>query len=1492
MSLADPDFWTCAADGGWHSMREMARFMMYEETSPVRTSLARLAGLLPIWQSRATGLTDGELVRPGQRCPAGEIFFMLLDIIVVNTGLMRDQLKPKDDNIIDTAAVLKTLQVLQVRAPSYEAVLSSGWPLFGMLVILQEGLFRLGRLAAHQSRSLLGHWGDMATVCQEALPLHGFLMAWLNTESEPGAAFLPLLPPGARHEATALKQRIYYEDLCGQDPSAVAAARLVSSGLLPEAKWNVTGWRQGYRRLSSLLDHALVPAGWGRLLFSGWPLLAILHRLQEAYVREALCSDVEPYAYAIPSVADPLSVWVCVRRRADIVDERWRMEGSFPDCGHIVRATREISTRPCYFIDVGANLGGCALMLGRDGHEVLAIEAVPALASLLKASVLRNGLTNVEVLQVAVGGRSAQQALHCSEGHSAICHVLPETDEQSVKVATVTLDSLVSAACAVKIDVEGSEYEVLKGATKILQSHPHLFLELHPYELRERWSSSADVFDIILENGYDTFESPGCTAALHGDLWKGNGTYGHARWARGAILVPGVQLPPIPGPCDCERECHLRLLPDPSRSALRGNCRCWDFDPHRELCTLYRSCGTGLGDALEVAPGWFAGELSGNWHISFSGKRNGCHGRVLGVNQGETNSQLRISDPAVQFGGLAEPDGRQLAMTYLDIHATPDMSVFADEAQVARGVAATLSILGEDVTPEQLLKLLHTNLLQSQAIFGCAIAFEPDSYPWNSSSGSVSPQHPALSSGVSSGNGSTWANLTEPWTLPQTELWHGEKRVLYGPYVTQTGISMDLANAYNYFGPNEEWYHACRSHFLEGGMEFLTGMWGSPYFDEGAGNIEMVTYSVPFTRSTPVPKVTAPAGMDLPFGMPENRKLQTPLGEHFFWGVATVDIDLNMIKFRCGTGQVFDAGRNRCKMCPLGTRMRNSSCEVCEEYQGSVEDRSECLFNVFYLIHALNFHFWLALGLISLGSRIQHNFYLLQVSHEKGGLVLHFCNKHCLHLSTNRAQQLPTLRVHLSGCRLLDKPARPLKFKVVGESQVLIVCEEENKEMFNIDEMCNIAGYARFPLWWELMHITFCRIPMLLYFLLMLAIILSVMLLWVFSGVSLVTVLASTGCVLVVSVLVVLAIRKARAATAHSKQRRRKELLAEKELIQKFSEACWEANQQLEHEARVALLHVGWTEEDLDELTYRTLKCQSQEAGVSVAYLLSDPFLNLARVRSKETNPSFYTLKDVFFFGDDPIGKNIPCPRDGRLGCALVDTLPRHHRQQCTHYLSWTWKYTVGTVQDALDFWLEETQLNSRRVFLYMCFFVNNQYRILYECDGAGSANLEDVFEATLNRIGEMVAILDDWRSPVYLTRIWTIFEQFTAIKLGDVPVTIVLPSEQNGSLISQIREGEDGILQVTQSLCAFESANATAFSPQDERKVKSLIEDTIGFEEVDSRIKTFMLDWVGNVVQEYMKSLMSRSGHLSPVVKKVRSRNSRRRSDPLDFAALPDLSI
>ena len=65
--------------------------------------------------------------------------------------------------------------------------------------------------------------------------------------------------------------------------------------------------------------------------------------------------------------------------------------------------------------------------------------------------------------------------------------------------------------------------------------------------------------------------------------------------------------------------------------------------------------------------------------------------------------------------------------------------------------------------------------------------------------------------------------------------------------------------------------------------------------------------------------------------------------------------------------------------------------------------------------------------------------------------------------------------------------------------------------------------------------------------------------------------------------------------------------------------------------------------------------------------------------------------------------------------------------------------------------------------YFFMCFFVNNQYRIIVEEMSSGSDNLENVFESNLQRIGSMVAILDTWDRPLYLSRIWTVYEQFVA---------------------------------------------------------------------------------------------------------------------------------
>ncbi|CAE7723385.1 BGLU42 [Symbiodinium pilosum] len=39
-----------------------------------------------------------------------------------------------------------------------------------------------------------------------------------------------------------------------------------------------------------------------------------------------------------------------------------------------------------------------------------------------------------------------------------------------------------------------------------------------------------------------------------------------------------------------------------------------------------------------------------------------------------------------------------------------------------------------------------------------------------------------------------------------------------------------------------------------------------------------------------------------------------------------------------------------------------------------------------------------------------------------------------------------------------------------------------------------------------------------------------------------------------------------------------------------------------------------------------------------------------------------------------------------------------------------------------------------------------------------GSEDLEHVFRENLIRAGQMVAILDSWQQPTYLSRVWTIY--------------------------------------------------------------------------------------------------------------------------------------
>ena len=57
----------------------------------------------------------------------------------------------------------------------------------------------------------------------------------------------------------------------------------------------------------------------------------------------------------------------------------------------------------------------------------------------------------------------------------------------------------------------------------------------------------------------------------------------------------------------------------------------------------------------------------------------------------------------------------------------------------------------------------------------------------------------------------------------------------------------------------------------------------------------------------------------------------------------------------------------------------------------------------------------------------------------------------------------------------------------------------------------------------------------------------------------------------------------------------------------------------------------------------------------------------------------------------------------------------------------------------------------------------------------------------------------------------------------------MVLPSGQNASLLHELRDGENGLDKVEESLCSFSTENAKAFCPKDEMKVKNAIRSSLG---------------------------------------------------------------
>ena len=136
--------------------------------------------------------------------------------------------------------------------------------------------------------------------------------------------------------------------------------------------------------------------------------------------------------------------------------------------------------------DVGANIGTYTLRYARivgPKGRVVAFEPVPDNRRILSWNVNLNNLQNVTVRSEALGDFDGKARLNLSHGPSAESFIVEVRKSGEIEVQVATLDSLkLDRLDLVKIDVEGAELSVLRGAKSTLKNlRPRMQIEVHAH---------------------------------------------------------------------------------------------------------------------------------------------------------------------------------------------------------------------------------------------------------------------------------------------------------------------------------------------------------------------------------------------------------------------------------------------------------------------------------------------------------------------------------------------------------------------------------------------------------------------------------------------------------------------------------------------------------------------------------------------------------------------------------------------------------------------------------------------------------------------------------------------------------------------------------------------------------------------------------------------------------------------------------------------------
>ena len=168
----------------------------------------------------------------------------------------------------------------------------------------------------------------------------------------------------------------------------------------------------------------------------------------------------------------PINNNKCAVINAMLKDRQWEKK---------IATVMEQYIRPDWIcLDIGANIGLHTMLLAELGQYVIGFEPHPIVFTCLKKTLNCKGHNNAEIHNVALSNQRGVSRLWTNnDGQSSLDGIRNHRFQWNYHVDTRPLDDYdIPKVDFMKIDVEGSEFQVLEGAIGIIEKHrPLIILE-------------------------------------------------------------------------------------------------------------------------------------------------------------------------------------------------------------------------------------------------------------------------------------------------------------------------------------------------------------------------------------------------------------------------------------------------------------------------------------------------------------------------------------------------------------------------------------------------------------------------------------------------------------------------------------------------------------------------------------------------------------------------------------------------------------------------------------------------------------------------------------------------------------------------------------------------------------------------------------------------------------------------------------------------------